>query len=542
MAVTIGNLAVIISANGAGLTAGLSSAKQAVAGFAGSLGGTLTGLGIGGAISSGVGGLAGGLKSVAGALGQAGAAAVQQSGNFERAEIAMEAMLGSADKSKKFIGELAKFAMVTPFTFEDLLKASQRLLAFGFSAEKVMPILRRVGDLAAAMPEGAEEGIKRVTVALGQMSAKQRVMAQEMNQLTEAGIPAWEALAKELKTDVKPAMMMVERGQVDAATGMRAIMRLAEDPRFASMMEKQSKGLFGMWSNLKDALQLLLRDVGDIIVDAFDLKGLTLSITNFGASLRANIGTVVPLFQFVGSAFIALRDIVVEGALRAGEALRSWAGEVEGPAGAADRMRLGWMAAFETIALFSNKAILFVKLFARAVLVDAIAPIIDGLSSANRFMEAFAESFGAEDIAKGFAQEAQGLDRVSKGLKRAFDSVPQMAVDFAVAQVGILQFFDTVDAKARQRLGQVVKQAAQVKDDIDKLFPGAATGNVAAAGIAQRPAAAELFSREAASTIIGAIQGTNDRKVDQQLQELRATRKAVQDMAKVLGGLQVVGI
>lgn len=115
----------------------------------------------------------------------------------DRAERAFTVMLGDGAKANKMLDDIADVSERTSFTFGDLTKASQRLLAFGFKAEDVLPTLEAVGGAVTAMG-GSQEAIQRVTLALGQMKAKGKASAEEMLQLAEAGIPAWSILSERL--------------------------------------------------------------------------------------------------------------------------------------------------------------------------------------------------------------------------------------------------------------------------------------------------------------------------------------------------------
>src|SRR4051794_20858746 len=52
----------------------------------------------------------------------------------QKAQIAFTTMLGSGAKAQAFLIQLQKYAAATPFEFPQLITASQRLLAMGFSA------------------------------------------------------------------------------------------------------------------------------------------------------------------------------------------------------------------------------------------------------------------------------------------------------------------------------------------------------------------------------------------------------------------------
>lgn len=194
--------------------------------------------------------------AAAGGLAIAGlAAAVVTTGvNFDnmkqQAQIAFTTMLGDGGKAKAFLDDLQQFAANTPFEFPDLLKASQRLLAMGFAAEDIKPTLTAVGDAVAGLGGGAAE-VDRVTTALGQINAKGKASAEEMMQLTEAGIPAWQMLADAIGTDVAGAMDQVSKGAIKSDVVIKAVVN-GMNTRFGGMMAKQSKTFGGLLSTIKD--------------------------------------------------------------------------------------------------------------------------------------------------------------------------------------------------------------------------------------------------------------------------------------------------
>jgi len=204
------------------------------------------------------------------ALGALGLASVKAAGQMEQTRIAFTTLLKDGEKAKSFLSELEKFAASTPFELPGVLDASKRLLAFGFSAEQVIPILTAVGDSAAALGIG-EEGIQRLTLAIGQMQAKGKVSAEEIKQLAEAGVPAWEMLANKIGTDIPTAMDKASKGQISAAEGIQAIIS-GMNSRFGGMMEQQSQTINGIMSNIQDSVTQSMVVIGDKIIEAFDIK------------------------------------------------------------------------------------------------------------------------------------------------------------------------------------------------------------------------------------------------------------------------------
>lgn len=211
-----------------------------------------------------------GVAGLSAALAGLGAVAVRSAAQMEQTEKAFTTLLKSADSAKDFLAELERFAAATPFELPGLLNASKRLLAFGFSAQQVIPILTAIGDSAAALGMG-EEGISRLTTAIGQIQAKAKVSAEEMNQINETGIPAWQLLADTIGTTVPQAMDMASKGMIDGATGVQAILT-GMNKQFGGMMAEQSQTLNGMMSNIQDSIGQLSTVVGKEITEAFNLK------------------------------------------------------------------------------------------------------------------------------------------------------------------------------------------------------------------------------------------------------------------------------
>lgn len=230
------------------------------------------------------------LAGIGAGIAAIGVASVKQAANLERVTTAFTNMLGSAEKSSAFIKDLQNFAAKTPFEFTQVTAAAQKFLAFGFTAEQIIPTLTAVGNAAAGVGLSAE-GIDRVTLALGQMAAKSKVQSDEMLQLTETGIPAWQILADKIGTSVPDAMDKVSKGAIDAQTGILALVEGMQN-KFGGMMEMQSQTIAGSWSNMMDGIDQSMAQIGVKIADALNLTeifqsaGTTLS--NFAGLVQTS--------------------------------------------------------------------------------------------------------------------------------------------------------------------------------------------------------------------------------------------------------------
>lgn len=267
------------------------------------------------------------LEGFGAALGALGIYAVKAGGELQNVQVAMTNMLGSAEKATAFVKELQGFAANTPFEFNDVTKASQKFLAFGFTAEQIIPTLTAVGDAAAGVGAG-QDGVNRLTIALGQIAAKGKLASQEIMQITELGIPAWQLLADKLGTDVATAQDMVTKRMVDSQMALDALVGGMEN-RYGGMMEQQSGTIIGTWSNLMDGLGQLASQTGLAIAEALNLPELFSSIgewlSNFAAVLQeggireAILSCIPPEVQLAIIAFgTALTGIAIPAMYAAG--------------------------------------------------------------------------------------------------------------------------------------------------------------------------------------------------------------------------------
>lgn len=168
---------------------------------------------------------------------------------MESGVLALKRYTGGAKQANKFTRELFQEAKRTPFEFTQLLDTSRRLLSFGADVDMTRRLVRSLGDAMAAA--GADqEKMARASLALGQIQAKNRVYAEELLQLTEAGIPAYRLLQEQLGLTGKQVANIGEQG-IDAETALNALAD-GMDRRFKGAAAEQARTWDGMMSTLRD--------------------------------------------------------------------------------------------------------------------------------------------------------------------------------------------------------------------------------------------------------------------------------------------------
>ncbi|MEG1603783.1 MAG: tape measure protein, partial [Cloacibacillus sp.] len=199
-----------------------------------------------------------------------GAKAVKMASDFEMTKRSMAALVGNVDVATAHLRDLEKFAATTPFEFTGLVDASKRMQAYGADVDSVIPILETLGDTAMALGLKSD-GLDRMTLAVGQIMAKGKLSAEEMRQLAETGLPAWQIMAEKMGISVAELMDRSKKGAVSAKTALDALFSGMSE-RYSGMMKAVAGEIPQQFSNMKDNVSSIMRELGSEISEALDLK------------------------------------------------------------------------------------------------------------------------------------------------------------------------------------------------------------------------------------------------------------------------------
>lgn len=193
-------------------------------------------------------------------------------GEFQQFEIAFETMLGSGQKAKGMISDLANLAASTPFDMKGVVNGAKQLLAYGFAANEITDTMRRLGDVSA----GLGLNLQDLTWLYGTTMVQGRLFARDLMQFTGRGIPLTEELAKQFGVTKDKVSELVTAGKVGFPEVKKAIESLTnEGGKFGGLMEKQSHSITGQISNIQDTIEMAINDLGTqtegLMNDALDI-------------------------------------------------------------------------------------------------------------------------------------------------------------------------------------------------------------------------------------------------------------------------------
>lgn len=193
-------------------------------------------------------------------------------GEFQQFEIAFETMLGSGQKAKAMISDLAKLAATTPFDMKGVVNGAKQLLAYGFAANEITETMRRLGDVSA----GLGLNLQDLTWLYGTTMVQGRLFTRDLMQFTGRGIPLTEELAKQFGVTKDKVSELVTAGKVGFPEVKKAIESLTnEGGKFGGLMEKQSHSITGQIRNIQDTIEMAINDLGTqtegLMNDALDI-------------------------------------------------------------------------------------------------------------------------------------------------------------------------------------------------------------------------------------------------------------------------------
>lgn len=205
--------------------------------------------------------------SIAGASVDFAKGAIKAVADYEAVNISLETFLGSATAAKELFSELEQFSIKTPFTPEQVNNAAKSLLAFGTPVEDLQTTLSRIGDVASATGKDFNE----LSVIYGKARVQGTLFAEDINQLTEAGVPVIQLFADQLGVSAGEVKKLGSEGKISFSNLEQAFTTLtSEGGRFFGLTDKLSKSTSGRLSTLEGNWAELQRTVGEGVLPIFE--------------------------------------------------------------------------------------------------------------------------------------------------------------------------------------------------------------------------------------------------------------------------------
>ena len=387
-------------------------------------------------------------------------------GEYQQLEIAFNTMLGSKSQADALMAQLIDTAATTPFEMKEIAEASKMLLAYGMAADEVNGTLIRLGDIAA----GLSIPIKDLAFLYGTTMVQGRLYTQDLNQFLGRGIPLADELAKQFGKNKSEVKKLVEEGKIGFPEVQKAIEALTnEGSKFGGLMEAQSKTIAGQKSNIEDAWEQMMNEIGrsqeEHISGALDLTG-----------------KLIENWQTIGK--VLLHVISIYGAYKAATMLAAIATRIN--AAAAQNMayqqklaamqgivltnaQTGMAAATSTAryAFESLKTAFMANPF--GMLATAITTVISAIAifrnevdettqMSERFGESAAKSIQQVDM---LGTALMGLDEGTGVYKKTMDELNTILEEYGITQIKEGDNIDSINEKRKQAIELIKEEGVE---------------------------------------------------------------------------------
>ena len=162
---------------------------------------------------------------------------------------------GNQQEAQKLLDTLKEMANTTPYEATDLVKATQKMLAFGISAEDSLKYLNMLGDIAM----GDANKMDSLTLAFSQISASGRASMEDINQMIDQGFNPLTVIAQKTGESMADLRDRVSAGGVSFEEIAGAFeTATSKGGTFYQSMDKASQTTEGKISTLKDGFNTAL--------------------------------------------------------------------------------------------------------------------------------------------------------------------------------------------------------------------------------------------------------------------------------------------
>lgn len=245
-----------------------------------------------------------------------GAFSVQQAAQFAKTVVDVRGEIEALEKSFVVLAghkgiplfnEIRAFATDTTFQLGDLAKGAQTLMAFNIEADRVMPILRQIGDISM----GNVDKFNSLILAFAQMSSTGKLMGQDLLQMINAGFNPLTIISDKTGKSIAQLKKEMEQGGITSDMVADAFeSATAAGGKFNGMLEDQSKGIKGLKSNLEGAWEEALNSIGEKNEEVIkgSIQGVTLLVQNYEKVGRV-IAELIGVYGVYKAALITLNAV-----------------------------------------------------------------------------------------------------------------------------------------------------------------------------------------------------------------------------------------
>lgn len=239
-----------------------------------------------------------------------GRACIDVRAKIQSLEKSFTTLLGNEAAAASLIGQIRNFAATTPMDVDTLSQGAQTMLGFNIEAQKVMPMLKAIGDISM----GDAGKFQSLSLAFSQMSATGKLMGQDLLQMINAGFNPLAEIANKTGKSIGTLKKEMEGGKISVQMVTDAfISATSEGGKFHNMLKEQAEGLNGAFAYLNGTINDSLNEIGS------GLEGIVTDGVKLTANLVRNYKAIGEAVMFAVAGFGAYKAaLMVNAAIEVG--------------------------------------------------------------------------------------------------------------------------------------------------------------------------------------------------------------------------------
>lgn len=236
-----------------------------------------------------------------------GKSALKASADLEVFKQGLSFTLGSGAEAEKLIKNIQAIGEASAYDMTQLMPLARQWVNIGNSAEEATSKMRKIVDLGSAYGMQTEQ-IQAANLALTQMSMAGKIGSQDMMQLINAGVPAWQLLADKMGLSVAQVRELSQQG----ALGEEAINTLwdAITDKTQGAAAKMGDTMMAKFSNMQESVTNSMAAIGDIIIQGLDLKGVMDSVGSMTSGFKEHMQKISAAAKEVGVGQAILDEVM----------------------------------------------------------------------------------------------------------------------------------------------------------------------------------------------------------------------------------------
>lgn len=418
------------------------------------------------------------------ALGTAGAASLARIGagynSLEQSSLAaFKTLLGTKQAATEMQSDLREFAKSSPFPRQAFIEGTQKMLAFGIEAKKVIPYLDGIQNAVAAAG-GSASSLTGIVDVIAKIRSSAAFTLMDLNQLGNHGVNAAKLIGSQTGMTETEFRNSIFGAPLRGADAIKALDSLIAG--MSATYEGAAAGLKETWVGATDRIKGAWRDLGSGMVNPFISKtgggSAVESANGIADALRAIEKNILPVL-------VPMSDLLGKHMLKAATSASEFAKAISPAQAAAKLVQLVSVTEKARVSLrglegvATGVGVAIAGIAARSVLgplgflVPSISPITGALAGLVLGSKEGRDALGslgdkARDLAGGAGRDlVEGFGRLATSLDgpvaRALEGVGSGLVDAAEHVIpAVVDGLDAIGPPLGRFIDAAAELAAQV--------------------------------------------------------------------------------